>query len=219
MIEFVIVVFLAYLIGSVPSAVWIGKAYHGIDVRGHGSMNAGATNTFRVLGKRSGIFVLLLDMFKGFTATNLIHLFPNANILDNFIGMKVILGLLSVVGHIYPMLAGFRGGKGIASLLGMVLAINPLLALGVILVFFLVHALTHMISAGSIAATASFTIFVWIFYGYREPVLILFGICATLLVLYTHRSNVKRILAGNEKRIYFSKSRKEAALKAGKVTE
>ncbi len=205
MTYFLLLLLAAYVLGSVPSALLVGQAYHGIDVREHGSKNAGATNTFRVLGKKSGTFVLILDIIKGFTAANLVLLFPEANIFEGLMEMKVALGLAAVLGHIYPVLAGFNGGKGIATLLGMVIAINPLIAVGVVLVFLMVHAITHMISAGSIISTLSFAIFAWMIYGYREPVLLIFGIFATLLVLYTHRSNLRRILTGNEKKIHLFK--------------
>jgi len=207
MTYFLLLLFAAYVLGSVPSALWVGQAYHGIDVREHGSKNAGATNTFRVLGKKSGTFVLILDIIKGFTAANLVLLFPETNVFGGLMEMKVALGLAAVLGHIYPILAGFKGGKGIATLLGMVIAINPLIAVGVLLVFLIVHAITHMISAGSIISTLSFAIFAWIIYGYREPVLLIFGILATLLVLYTHRSNLKRILTGDEKKIHLFKQK------------
>jgi acyl phosphate:glycerol-3-phosphate acyltransferase len=207
MTYFLITFFLAYLLGSVPSAVWVGRAYHGVDVREHGSQNSGATNTFRVLGKRSGFLVLALDIMKGFTAANLVLLIPESNIMDNILYMKVILGLASVVGHIFPILAGFNGGKGIATLLGMVFAINPLIALGVILVFLFVLLATNLVSAGAIISTMSFAIFAWSIYGYDQPVLLVFGVSISLLVLITHRFNIKRILNGTEKKTFLFKSK------------
>lgn len=204
-IEFILVILLAYLFGSIPTAVLVSKSYHGIDVREHGSKNAGATNVFRVLGKRSGTLVLIIDILKGFTAANLILLFPGINTLDDIYLSKILLGIAAVIGHLYPVFAGFRGGKGIATLLGMVIALNPVLALSVVAVFLIVQMITHMVSAGSICAAASFSIFAWSIYGYKEPSLLIFGLVATLLVLFTHRGNIIRILNGTEKKIYLFK--------------
>ena len=117
----------AYLLGSIPSAVLAGKAFYGLDVREHGSNSAGATNTFRVLGKPAGSLVLLLDVFKGATAANLVLFGPELESSEYVLAFKIAFGLLAVVGHIYPVFAGFKGGKGIACLLGMVIALDPIL--------------------------------------------------------------------------------------------
>ena len=121
----IILLLVAYLIGSIPSAVWIGKTFHGIDVREHGSGNAGATNTFRVLGKKAGIPVLLLDVAKGALAVNLVLIQMKYDIDDiaPYTNLKLAFGFCAVLGHIFPLFAGFRGGKGIATLLGIVLAV------------------------------------------------------------------------------------------------
>src|ERR1035437_6996229 len=120
------ILIVAYLFGSIPTAVWIGQAFYGIDVREYGSGNAGATNTFRVLGKKAGIMVMLIDIVKGWTATNLAALIglsvtgPHTSII--FVNYQLALGIAAVAGHLFPVFAGFRGGKGIATLFGMVLA-------------------------------------------------------------------------------------------------
>src|ERR1700691_3440741 len=129
---------LAYLCGSIPTAVWIGEAFFGVDVREYGSGNAGATNTFRVLGKKAGIPVMLIDILKGWTTTNLAYFIgvstTGAYNSIAFTNYELALGIAAVMGHLFPIFAGFRGGKGIATLFGMVLAINldaALLCVGV----------------------------------------------------------------------------------------
>ncbi len=199
----------AYLLGSIPSAVLVGKAFYGLDVREHGSQSAGATNTFRVLGKPAGILVLLLDVFKGATAANLVLFSPALESSEYLLLFKILFGLLAVAGHIYPIFAGFKGGKGIACLLGMVIALDPLLALGCLLVFLIILITTNMVSAGSILATLSFGIMTYFRYGLDEPILQIFGIFAVILVLYTHRANLKRIWQGEEKKMYLFKKRSE----------
>src|SRR5579862_5667195 len=132
------ILILAYLCGSIPTAVWIGQAFYGVDVREYGSGNAGATNTFRVLGKRAGIPVMLIDILKGFTATYLAH-FIGMSITggphSNLINYELALGIAAVMGHLFPVFAGFRGGKGIATLFGMILAVNLPAALLCVIVF------------------------------------------------------------------------------------
>ncbi|MFT5724817.1 MAG: glycerol-3-phosphate acyltransferase PlsY [Bacteroidia bacterium] len=199
----------AYLLGSIPSAVLVGKSMYGIDVRDHGSMNAGATNVFRVLGKPAGILVLLLDIFKGATAVNLAYFAEDQYVDDNLMAFKIGFGVLAVVGHIYPVFAKFKGGKGVATLLGMVVALDPILALGCLIMFVLVMLLTNMVSAGSILTTLSFGIMTYLRYGLTEPVLQIFGIFAVILVLYTHRSNIIRIWKGEEKKMNLFKKREQ----------
>jgi len=119
---------IAYLFGSIPTAVWLGQAFYGVDVREYGSGNAGATNTFRVLGKKAGIAVMIIDIAKGYTATNLAYLIgmsvtgPQNSVV--FVNYQLALGVTAVMGHLFPVFAGFRGGKGVATLFGMILAVN-----------------------------------------------------------------------------------------------
>ena len=122
---------LAYFIGAIPSSVWIGKKFYNIDVREHGSGNAGATNTFRVIGKKAGVIVLLLDILKAWFTTAILSMLANNQSIDYMLA----LGLVSVLGHVFPIYIGFRGGKGIASLLGVIIAIHPLASLYSIIVF------------------------------------------------------------------------------------
>ena len=149
---------LAYLLGSLPSAVWLGQAYYGIDVRDFGSGNAGATNTFRVLGRKAGILVMALDIFKGLTAVTLATVWMQLGFVaeSQIILFKLVFGISAVLGHIFPIYVGFKGGKGVATLLGMVLGINPLVAGLCIAVFIIVLLITKYVSLGSILGTLTF---------------------------------------------------------------
>jgi len=182
----------------------VGNAFYNIDVRDHGSLNAGATNTFRVLGKGIGSLVLILDIAKGFFAVYLVH-----SILDPITWAVnpnlwlILAGIAAVIGHLYPIFAGFRGGKGVATSLGMVLCIHPEAALCALAVFLIIFISTGYVSAGSIIASLSFPVFLLIkLFGPESPILIVFGFMMFLLVVYTHRKNVKRLLSGNENRFY-----------------
>jgi glycerol-3-phosphate acyltransferase PlsY len=204
----VILAIVAYLIGSMPSSVWIGKAYHGLDVRDFGSGNAGATNTFRVLGTSTGIVVLFLDIVKGVTATSLIHYIPTVEHgTEQFINLQLLFGLLSVVGHIFPVYENFKGGKGIATLFGMLIGIHYLLALACVGLFILVLLLTKYVSLSSILAAIAFPILTIFVFKRDEPLLITFGIVAAILVVLTHKKNISRLLTGEESKANLFKAR------------
>jgi len=204
----VILAIVAYLIGSMPSSVWIGKAYHGLDVRDFGSGNAGATNTFRVLGTPTGIVVLFLDIVKGVTATSLIHYIPTVEHgTEQFINLQLLFGLLSVVGHIFPVYENFKGGKGIATLFGMLIGIHYLLALACVGLFILVLLLTKYVSLSSILAAIAFPILTIFVFKRDEPLLITFGIVAAILVVLTHKKNISRLLTGEESKANLFKAR------------
>lgn len=186
---------LAYLLGSVPSSVWLGKAIRGIDLREHGSGNAGATNAFRVLGKPIGIAVLLMDMGKGFLAVYLSRLqqlvLPGT---ESLAMLQVILGLLAVTGHLYPLFARFRGGKGVATLAGVGLAIHPLAAvssLGTYLVTFLVSGIS---AVGSLAAVVTYPVWMMAVFRSEYKSFWVFSIIVPVLVILTHRSNIKKLI-------------------------
>src|ERR1700740_2919718 len=145
----ILLILSAYVLGSIPTAVWIGKLFYGIDVREFGSGNAGATNTFRVLGKKAGIPVLIIDILKGFGAVCLAH-FGNYSVgAPEFINFQIALGVSSLLGHIFPILAGFRGGKGVATLLGVVLAVQPGAASLALVVFLIVLLSFNYVSLAS----------------------------------------------------------------------
>lgn len=192
---------LAYLLGSIPSAVWVGQAFYGIDVRNFGSGNAGATNTFRVLGKKAGAGVLLLDVIKGFTAACLVNYLPEVNPVfhkTQYINLQLLFGLSAVLGHLFPVFAGFKGGKGIATLFGMLIAIHYISAIACLGIFVFILFATRFVSLSSISAAIMFPIqLIWIFKR-DEQLFIAFGVCAALMVILTHRKNINRLLAGNE---------------------
>ncbi|MDG2455704.1 MAG: glycerol-3-phosphate 1-O-acyltransferase PlsY [Bacteroidia bacterium] len=189
----------SYLLGSLPSSVWVGKAYHGIDVRDFGSGNAGATNTFRVLGIPMGILVLFLDIVKGVTATSLIHFIPSvAHGTDQFINLQLLFGLLAVIGHIFPLYENFKGGKGIATLFGMLIGIHYVLALACAGLFVFVLLSTKYVSLSSILAAVAFPVLTIFVFKRDEPLFIAFGIAAAVLVVLTHKKNITRLINGIE---------------------
>src|SRR5688572_7953306 len=153
--DIAILIVLAYLIGSIPTAVRVSKKIYGIDIREHGSGNAGATNTFRILGSKAGSMVMLVDMLKGFIAVKLSILSAYTWTSEPFVNLQVGLGLAAVVGHIFPIWADFRGGKGIATLFGMIVAIQPLVAVSLVAVFVLMLYLTRYVSLSSISASVA----------------------------------------------------------------
>lgn len=197
---------LAYLFGSIPTAVWLGKRKYGMDIREHGSGNAGATNTFRVLGKKAGSVVMAIDVFKGFLATFLPILFTKMNWAslqgEELALYQIAFGILAVTGHILPIFAGFKGGKGVATLLGMILAIHSLAAGTCILVFLAIFLSTGYVSLGSMLAGLTFPILMFFpFYQENEQfnkVLFVFGAIVSMLLIFTHRKNIQRLLKGEE---------------------
>lgn len=195
-------VLIAYLMGSVPTSVWWGRRFFGIDVREHGSRNAGATNTFRVLGPKAGIPVLLIDILKGFLPVRVIPNFSGLEVdSPGWMWLRIGLVLAAVLGHLYPVFSGFRGGKGVATSLGGVLAVHPGGAAICIGVFALVFALTRFVSLSSLAAALAFPLAVVLVFHEPAPVKVGFAIALCLLVFFTHRSNIGRLLRGEENRM------------------
>jgi len=207
------ILILAYLLGSIPTAVWIGRAFYGIDVREYGSGNAGATNTFRVLGKKAGIPVMLIDILKGFSATDLAF-FIGVSITggphSNLINYQLALGIAAVMGNLFPVFAGFRGGKGIATLFGMVLAVNLHAALLCVIVFIIVLLITRYVSLSSITGGFTYLVGVSLIYNKNtNNMVVIFGMCICLLILVTHQKNIERLLKGTESKVNLFK-RKDA---------
>ncbi len=199
----------AYLIGSVPSAIVIGKNFYGIDVREHGSRNAGATNTYRILGRRAGLTVFLMDMSKGYIAVLLAGLsfyFAGSNAMFN---LKIALTAAAVLGHIYPIFAGFRGGKGVATLAGAVLAIHPDAVILCLITFLVVLFFSNYVSLSSMIAGVSFPIYLMVVFRERSVTLIVFGFVLAALLIFTHRKNIKRLLNGTESKIFILKRRRK----------
>lgn len=205
--ELLLIVF-AYLIGSIPTALIISKRFFGIDIRDYGSGNMGATNTFRVLGSRYGTMVMVFDILKGMAAVALFNFIPyylhNDLERTNFM---LGLGLAAVVGHIFPVFAGFKGGKGVATLLGMVLAVQPIIAISCIGVFILVLYLTRYVSLSSILAAVSLPICVLWIWNEHEVLYRVFALLVAILVVITHQKNIGRILRGVESRMPILKHR------------
>ncbi len=202
---------LAYLLGSVPSAVWIGKSFYGIDVREYGSGNAGATNTFRVLGKKAGIPVMLIDILKGWLATNLAFFIglsvtgPHHSV--QFVNYQLALGITAVMGHLFPVFAGFRGGKGIATLTGMILAVHVQASLVCILVFLIVLLITRYVSLSSIAAGFTFPLSTIFVFHVSIRSIIVYGMCICVLILVTHQKNIERLMKGKESKVNLFKKK------------
>lgn len=212
--SFLIAILFGYMFGSIPTAVWIGKKYYNIDVREHGSGNAGATNTFRVLGKKAGSIVLALDIIKGFLAVFLTEQVAYNFGCDRINIVKIIAGLFAVIGHIFPLFAQLRGGKGVASILGAVIGINPLASLIAVLIFLIVLFITKYVSLGSLIAGFSFPLTVFFIQNDTEiytTSMQIFSIIVVVMLTYTHRSNIKRLLKGNENKIYFFKPKQKKA--------
>ncbi|MCF8305266.1 MAG: glycerol-3-phosphate 1-O-acyltransferase PlsY [Ignavibacteriales bacterium] len=218
MLNLIVVTILSYLVGSIPTSLLISKKVKGIDIREHGSGNAGGTNVFRVLGWKYGIIVILLDALKGALAVVLIARlyldnfpFVNETPFDDFTLVQIIAGLAAVMGHIWTVFAGFRGGKGIATALGFLITIITIDMLLAIAVFAVVVYLSKYISLGSIMAAVSIPFILIIRenlfhvdipgYGTILP----FAIAIAVLVIFTHRANVARLFAGKENRISFKK--------------
>ena len=203
-----LLIIVAYLIGSVPTSVWVSKSFFNIDIRDYGSGNAGATNTYRVLGSKWGTFVMVVDMLKGVIAVKLALLLPEyADSEVNLQNLQTGLGLAAVVGHIFPIWADFRGGKGVATLFGLVLGISPWTALSCVGIFSLVLYLTRFVSLSSILASIAFPFFILVIFNVENPVYRVFAIAVALMVLLTHQKNIGRLLRGNESKVPILKGR------------
>lgn len=209
---------MAYLVGSIPSAVWIGKSFYGVDVREKGSKNAGATNTIRVLGLLPGLFVLLTDALKGWFAVYLGNFFgrfyteiwgmvSGAEYLTYY---KLCLGVIAVIGHALPLYVGFKGGKGVATMLGVVIGVFEHLLPLILLIFIITFILSKYISLASITTAIAFPILYvtcshWLNYQVYTP-LIFFTIFVAIFITFTHRKNIKRLLNNEEPKFKFKKT-------------
>ena len=205
--EIISLVLLAYLTGAFPSAVWVGKTFYHTDVREYGSGNAGATNTFRVLGKGAGIPVLLMDVLKGWLSVNYVYFISNADTLSSelFSENQLAFGIAAVIGHLFPIYTGFRGGKGIATMLGLLIGLQPLAALFSFIVFVVVFLISRYVSLASIIASIAFPILVIVILDTANASLNLFAIFVPILSLITHQKNIERLVRGEETKIKFDK--------------
>jgi len=206
-LDSILLVLLAYLTGAFPSAVWVGRTFFNTDVREYGSGNAGATNTFRVLGKGAGIPVLFMDIFKGWLAVNYIWLIGDVSSLSDelFFENQLTFGIAAVVGHLFPVYTGFRGGKGIATMLGLLIGLEPNAALFSITVFIVIFFISRYVSLSSMIASLAFPFFVMFFLQSTNDPLNLFAIFVPILSLITHQKNIERLIKGEETKIKFGK--------------
>jgi acyl phosphate:glycerol-3-phosphate acyltransferase len=196
----------AYLLGSIPTAVWLGKVIFGVDVREHGSGNAGATNTLRTLGKPAGFSVLFIDFLKGFAAASLVRYDPTLVVgTEAYLNQQMLYGALAVVGHVYPVFAAFKGGKGIATLIGLITAMSGWLALCCFVIFIIIVSFTKFISLASMVSAVLSPIFVGLIYSWQQPTFLYFCIAIAVLVVYTHRANIGRLRSGTESKFSLTK--------------
>lgn len=198
---FLLFILVAYLLGSIPTAVWVGKSFYGLDVREHGSKNAGATNTFRVLGKKPGTIVLLVDVLKGVLAVLIPSFFYPTTDADARTNLELICAISAVLGHVFPVFAGFRGGKGVATSLGVIIGVHPPAAAICLGIFLIVFITFHYVSLGAICAAIAFPLLVNLVFGNEQIWLMVFSIVLSLAVVVTHHKNIKRLLAGNENKM------------------
>ena len=191
----------AYILGSIPTAVWVGKRFYGLDVREHGSKNAGATNTFRVLGKKPGKIVLAIDVLKGLFAVLLPLIVANQHDENIIINYKLVAAIGVILGHVFPLFAGFRGGKGVATSLGVIFAIHPPAA-GICLGIFLLVFLTFSyVSLGAIVTAISFPLVIHFVFHVSSSPLTIFSIVISAAVVITHKKNIVRLVQGCENKM------------------
>ncbi|MGB0592962.1 MAG: glycerol-3-phosphate 1-O-acyltransferase PlsY [Flavobacteriales bacterium] len=203
----IIFLILSYLIGSVPFSIISGKLLKGIDVREYGSGNAGATNTFRVLGKTAGIPVLLLDVLKGYLAVNLVWYTSYVPSTEIYINLQLTFGIAAVLGHVFPVYVGFRGGKGVATLLGFMLAVFPEAALISIVVFVLTLLFSKYVSLSSIFAGLFFPFGVYYLSVTLVPTMMIFAVFVPILLIATHQRNIERLVRGDENKVSLKKKK------------
>jgi glycerol-3-phosphate acyltransferase PlsY len=187
---------LAYLVGSIPTAVWYGKFFHGVDVRQHGSGNAGATNSLRTLGKKAGIIVLIVDFLKGFLAVKAASLFSSET--DSI--LPLVMGFAVIAGHIFPIFAQFRGGKGVATAMGVLVATFPWAALGCVVVFMIIVFATKYVSLASLLGALAFPIQLTfnLWNDNADKYAIGFASVIFVILLIMHRENIQRLIQGTE---------------------
>lgn len=205
--EILLLIIIAYLLGSIPTSVWIGKYFYNIDIREHGSGNAGATNTFRVLGKIPGIIVLIIDILKGSAAVSLAYLFEDTLPANEFVDIEIGLAIACVFGHIFPVFAGFRGGKGVATLLGATIIITPISCALALVVFLMVLFSTRYVSLSSMSAGISYPLILHLILHNHQKTLTIYSILIAILLIITHRKNIRRLLTKTESKIVFAKSK------------
>ena len=201
-------IIIAYLIGSIPTALLISNKFFGIDIREYGSGNMGATNAFRILGPKYGTIIMILDILKGMLAVSLFYFLPYylSNELERT-NFMMALGLSAVMGHIFPIFANFKGGKGVATLLGMLIAVQPIVAVCCVVVFLIVLYFTRYVSLSSILGAIMLPISVLWIWNEHELSYRIFALLVAFIVLITHQKNIGRLIKGDESRIPILKHR------------
>lgn len=204
------IVILAYLLGSIPTSVIISKKFYNIDIRKYGSGNAGTTNTIRILGWKAGIIVFIVDILKGWLAVNLVRL-TNFYIPEtgDFISFQLLLGIAAIIGHIFPIFAGFKGGKGVATLFGFILAISPIATLICAGIFIIVLLITKYVSLSSMIAGIAFPFVLIFVVKTTTQSLIIFSFIVSILLLFTHQKNIERLLRKEENKALFLMSKRK----------
>lgn len=198
----------AYLLGSIPTSVWIGKLFYGIDIREYGSGNAGTTNTFRVLGKKAGIPVFLIDVLKAYIPAKFVIFFPYLIPgTPYYVNLQLLFGAIAVFGHIFPVYAKFKGGKGVASLLGVAMALAPQAALVAFIVFMITLITTKYVSLSSLMAGFSFPIMIILVAKTTIVSLMFFSVLISVLLVLTHKKNIERLLRREENKAYLFKKK------------
>ena len=192
---------IAYLIGSIPTSVWIGRRFYNVDVREHGSGNSGATNSLRILGKKAGIVVLLIDILKGWLAVGIVCFSSYASGSSQRMHLEVALAFSAILGHIFPVYAGFKGGKGVATGMGIILAFSPIVALFCLLVFAVVFLVFHYVSVASMIAAASFPVWMAVMTKMHYTWIVVFSIFLPLVVIFMHRKNIVRLIKKEESKV------------------
>ena len=201
-----ILIVIAYILGSIPNALWIGKVFKGIDVREHGSKNTGSTNAARVLGAKLGILTLILDISKGAIPVAL-SFFMKADLLENMTGISsldpIMVGIFAIIGHSFSLFMKFKGGKAVATTVGVFTVLVPKALLLAAVVFFVIFALTRYVSVSSITAAISLPIF--IFFLYWDVSYTIFGGIIAILIIVKNKSNIQRLLNGTESKFTINK--------------
>ncbi len=214
MLAIATVLLISYVIGSIPSSIWVGKVARSVDIRDYGSGNAGATNTFRILGWKCGVSVLLIDVFKGFVCSFWVSqlayaigggpavIIPNWEI-DSF--LRISCGLIAIVGHMFPILASFDGGKGMATATGMLIAIEPISLAIIVGIFVIVMVTTRYVSLASLVSAFIYPLLLLLLrYGFHVDIdgsILIFGALAGIGIIIKHRGNIKRLIAGKENKV------------------
>ncbi|MFZ1563401.1 MAG: glycerol-3-phosphate 1-O-acyltransferase PlsY [Leptotrichiaceae bacterium] len=206
----VLLILIAYVLGSIPNALWVGKTFKNIDVREHGSKNTGSTNAARVLGPKLGIFTLILDILKGALPTYL-GIVLGADLLTRMTGIDkldvIVIGMAAILGHTFSLFLKFKGGKAVATTLGVFLVLVPYAILILLVVFFVIFGLTKYVSLASIVSAVALPIAVYL--TTRHIPLTILGIIIGLLVIIRHKENIKRLINGTESKLSFSKDKKD----------